>query len=93
MNAQEKKIEVIFCSMDSNLKDYNQYLKEVPWKALEYEDGDVEEILQLYKVRGRTPTLVVLKNGKQVTDCGVREVDSCSDASDYLKLLEKWSSS
>ena len=69
MNESEKQFEVVFCSGDSTIENYEEYLSEMPWLALPHKDPRLKNIGKTFKVKG-VPRLIVLnaKNGDVIHD-------------------------
>ena len=60
---------MVFCSGDSSLEDYTEYLSEMPWLALPHKDPRLKSIGKTFKVKG-VPRLIVLnaKSGEVIND-------------------------
>jgi len=77
--------EVVFVSSDRDQKQFDEYLGEMPWKALPYSDRDTKAALsKKYKVRG-IPTFVVVdaKTGETITTEGREAVGSDPDGESF----------
>jgi len=69
--AAGKKFEIIFVSSDRDQSSFDEYFKEMPWKALAYSKRDLkEELSGMYGVEG-IPSLVLLNvDGSEITRSG-----------------------
>jgi nucleoredoxin len=76
--------EVVFVSSDKSAGQFNEYMGEMPWKALPFDDRARKSTLSsLYGVRG-IPTLVLVDaQGKLITDQGRREVSTDPEGADF----------
>lgn len=65
--AEEKNFEVIFSSWDRTPAQFNEYLSEMPWKAIPYSNEKVRDaVTEVFSVNG-IPSLTILDNtGAQV---------------------------
>jgi nucleoredoxin len=71
VKAEDKDFEVVFVSSDRDQAGFDEYFKEMPWKAIPFKDaaerGSIEE---KYGVEG-IPALVVLQDGKMCNPSAV----------------------
>ncbi|KAL5018726.1 hypothetical protein ScPMuIL_004448 [Solemya velum] len=60
VKAAGKEFEIVFISSDRDTKSFEGYFKEMPWKALPFDDREKkEELSEKYGVRG-IPTFIIL---------------------------------
>ena len=64
-------MEIVFVSSDKDEKAFNEYIKEMPWKAIPFSDRERKNKLSnKFKVNG-IPTFVILDvDGSLITDGG-----------------------
>lgn len=68
-----KDFEVVFVSMDESEEKFKEYLGEMPWLALPYDDKQTRSLLMTeLEVRG-LPSLVILDEDRQVITAKGRE--------------------
>ncbi|CAF1529737.1 unnamed protein product [Rotaria magnacalcarata] len=81
------KLDVVFISYDQDQNSFDEYFKDMPWKALPFSDRACSKALgEKFEVSG-IPCLVVLTPaGDVLTVDGVEEVNSASD-----EALRLWS--
>ncbi|CAF1118739.1 unnamed protein product [Rotaria sordida] len=86
-NEFKNKLEIVFVSSDEDQATFDEYFKEMPWKALPYSDRDRSiELGEKFNIEG-IPTLVILSpTCEKITSDGVEEVRAASN-----KALEEWS--
>ncbi|CAF0994942.1 unnamed protein product, partial [Didymodactylos carnosus] len=71
----DASFDVVFVSSDEDQSSFDEYYKEMPWKAIPYEDRTLAEKLeQKYQIQ-RIPSLIILKtDGTILTEDGVTEL-------------------
>lgn len=80
-----KKFDVIFVSSDNNQKAFDDYLSEMPWKALPYSDrARKAKLSKKFKVQG-IPTVILLdpKTGKVTEKNGRAKISSDPEGKDF----------
>jgi len=84
MVAAGKKWDVVFVSGDKSQSEFDEYLKEQPWKAIPFGDKRKDQLNEMFDVSG-IPTLVVVdpKNGKVITKGGRGMIDSDPEGADF----------
>ncbi|CAF1002245.1 unnamed protein product [Rotaria sp. Silwood1] len=83
----KNKLDIVFVSCDRNQEGFNEYFKEMPWKALPFSDSDYSQKLGEKFNVGGIPCLVVLSPSLEIiTLDGVSEIDGDSN-----EALHKWS--
>jgi thiol-disulfide isomerase/thioredoxin len=60
--------EVVFVSADRTQSDYDQYLKEMPWLALDYNDPRRNTIMNMYQVSGVPRLMIFSPSARLITD-------------------------
>ncbi|CAF3901886.1 unnamed protein product, partial [Rotaria sp. Silwood1] len=86
-NELKDKFDIVFISCDEDQSSFDEYFKEMPWKALPFSDGNSSTILgEKFNVEG-IPALVVLSpTCDKITADGVEEIRVASK-----KALDQWS--
>ncbi|CAF2960869.1 unnamed protein product [Rotaria sp. Silwood2] len=86
-NELKDKFDIVFVSCDEDQASFDEYFKEMPWKALPFSDQDRSKTLgEKFNVEG-IPALVVLSSTcETITSDGVEEIRASSK-----KALEQWS--
>mmetsp|Transcript_7995 Transcript_7995/g.9165 ORF Transcript_7995/g.9165 Transcript_7995/m.9165 type:complete len:165 (-) Transcript_7995:340-834(-) len=60
INEEDKKLEIVFVSSDLEEEAFNQYLSDMPWKAVQFKDAKVKGKLSLkFQIAG-IPTLIFI---------------------------------
>ncbi|CAF4033577.1 unnamed protein product, partial [Rotaria sp. Silwood1] len=88
LNKEVKdKLDIVFISWDEDQAAFDEYFKEMPWKAVPFSDRDRSNTLgEKFNVNG-IPSLVVLSSTcEKITSDGVKEVRAASN-----KALDLWS--
>jgi len=85
VNANEKQIEIIFISCDTEFDQYKEYYHEMPWLSLPYGDTRNDALSEEYECEG-IPYLVILNSdGSLVTKTGTEDVGSSGESA-----IKKW---
>ena len=58
-NKNIKQIEIIFCSEDKTLEEFNEYYNNMPWLSIPFEDNETKENLDLIFRIKSLPTLLI----------------------------------
>lgn len=67
------KIEIIFCSSDSNEDAFKEYYSTMPWLANEYSNKElIEDLKTKFKLKGM-PSLLVFNNKGKLIDKEAQE--------------------
>jgi thiol-disulfide isomerase/thioredoxin len=90
VNADGKRIEIVFCSWDNDEDSFKEYFSEMPWLALNLGNEKINEIANANSVES-IPKLLLVKKGQVVNTEARNEVAACSNSSDYLALINQWS--
>jgi thiol-disulfide isomerase/thioredoxin len=79
--AANLPFEIVFVSADSDVEEFNEYFRTMPWQAVKYSDTETRKRLNaLFEVQG-IPTLVVLDSqGNLITSAGRNDLASRGDA-------------
>lgn len=92
VNENEKVFEVIFCSLDEDEEDFKEYLKKLPFAAIDYNDPKLEDLTAAFEVEG-IPMLVVFDNKGNLIDpegrTAIQGKKKLSPSEQINKWLEK----
>ena len=58
VNSKEKILEIIFCSLDEDEDDFTQYLKKLPFAAIDYTDPKLEDLATAFEIE-TIPVLII----------------------------------
>jgi nucleoredoxin len=74
---ETKNIELVFCSLDNDEKEYNEYTEDMPWLCLPFDAKESKLLASKYEANG-IPHLVVVDgtSGEVITMDGTAEVQS-----------------
>ena len=91
-NSKELNIEIIFCSLDEDEDDFNQYLEKMPFPAIDYTDPKLEDLSAAFEIE-TIPVLIIFdKYGNLIEVNGRAAIQGKDKVSpeDTIKLwLEK----
>jgi nucleoredoxin len=62
-NKDEKQVEVIFVSSDSDEKTFKEYFDSMPWLAVPFGDSRIQQVKMLFNVTGIPCLVLVNKEG------------------------------
>lgn len=69
--AKNESFEIIFVSSDRDEASFGAYFKEMPWKALSFEDRTLKaKLSQTYEIQGIPSLLLFDENGDLVDEDG-----------------------
>ncbi|CAF4514156.1 unnamed protein product, partial [Didymodactylos carnosus] len=84
--AANLPFDIIFLSSDEDQESFNEYYKEMPWKAVPFENRMIKQRLSIYYGIQGIPSLVIIKpSGETLTIKGRRDIDR-----NKLKAIEAW---
>ena len=82
----ENDFEIIFVSNDKDETSFNNYLKKMPWYAIDFKERDALMLLSyLYPSKGIPHLVVVNQNGYAIDNKGVEKVSK-----DPIGCLNAW---
>ena len=75
INLEEKKIEILFLSVDPNEEGFLEHYTTMPWLAIPFNDPRIENIKERFNVTG-IPIFIILETttGKLITLKGRKDV-------------------
>jgi nucleoredoxin len=81
---EEKDFEIVFVSLDRDESSFNEYLSEMPWSAIPYDNSaERTELAEKFGVQG-IPSLIVMDEDRNViTDSGVGRVYSDASGEEF----------
>lgn len=89
INQDKKNLEIVFASLDSDLKEYTQFVKEMPWcyLPLSHHASDLQSFLDVQSI----PCLIIFDNNGFVVDySGIASIKKWGyKALDYWKEQKK----
>ncbi|KAI6655170.1 Nucleoredoxin [Oopsacas minuta] len=71
VNKNEKKLEIIFFSLDRNLDEYNQYFATLPFKGLPFDVKKTKKMARRFFISG-IPALVMMNDKMEVLNLNAR---------------------
>jgi nucleoredoxin len=84
MKTANKNLEIIFVSSDNSDEEYKEYLDEMPWYAIPYDDKRKDKLDKLFEISG-IPSLIILEGatGKVITENGRSMVSADPKGEDF----------
>lgn len=75
--AFEGKLDIIFVSSDRDQKQFSEYLAEMPWKALHFDERGVKgQLSKLFDVQGIPSLVFISRDGEVISKNGREKVES-----------------
>lgn len=56
---EDKKFEIIFCSWDNSLFEYDNFIKRMPWYMIPYEDEKIRNELKIKYHVTKIPAVII----------------------------------
>ena len=84
-NANEKKIEIVWLTLDRDENSWREYYQQMPWLAVPFGDGRSRSIAQKMGVRGIPALYIVSKEETVLRRGGVQDVYTKNE-----KAIEGW---
>ena len=88
-NKDEKKIEIIFCSLDEDEEDFKQYLQKLPFPAIDYNDSLLEDLSSAFEVE-TIPVLIIFDNNGHLIEVNGRSAIQGKDKVSPEETIKKW---
>ena len=81
---EEKNLEVVFCSLDSDKDEYEAYSGKMPWLSMPFDAKETEVMAKKYNAQG-IPHLVIVdgKTGEVISEDGTDGVRSDPDGEKF----------
>ena len=70
-NKDQTNIEIIFCSLDEDEDDFSQYLKKLPFSAIDYSDPKLEDLSTAFEIE-TIPVFIVFDKFGNLIDVNGR---------------------
>ena len=70
-NKDAVNIEVIFCSLDEDEEDFNQYITKLPFPAIDYSDPKLEDLSTAFEIE-TIPVLIIFDKFGNLIDVNGR---------------------
>ena len=70
-NNDKLNIEIIFCSLDEDEEDFNQYLQKLPFPAIDYSDPNLEDLTSSFEIE-TIPVFIIFDNNGNLIDANAR---------------------
>jgi thiol-disulfide isomerase/thioredoxin len=86
IKAQNKNMEIIFCSADHDEDGFLSYYASMPWLAVEFEDPKREQFMGLFKVSGIPRLCILSPTGRIIEDNAAGRSLTMSDVDNWLKI-------
>lgn len=74
-----ENFEVIFISLDSDEKEFNDYFSKMPWKSLPFDNEKSEKLSEFFSVQGIPSLVLVDYEGNLLTSKGKELIQNNSD--------------
>jgi hypothetical protein len=83
LTNQRDDLELLFCSFDHSEEEYFEYVEDMPWKCIPYDQKEIRTRLGMkYKAQG-IPHLVVLDDTGVITLEGTTELQLDSNGTNF----------
>lgn len=84
-NSKEKRLEIIWASLDQEEEGFKSYFEKMPWPAYRFQDPKILELKEKFEIKGIPKLLVLDSKGRQITKEGRAEIKT-----DPEGCLERW---
>ena len=74
-NEKEKKVEIIYCSLDESQEDFDEYYSKMPWLSLSYDDENLEKMGNDFSIEGVPVFFIFTGKGKLVDIHGKKIIE------------------
>jgi nucleoredoxin len=86
VNLEEKRLEIIYVGLDKVKKDYETFVRSMPWLGLPFADDKISGLKEFYDIRA-IPKLLLLENrGEEVKNNCREDVHSMKED----EAFDKW---
>lgn len=86
VNLEEKRLEIIYVGLDKVKKDYETFVRSMPWLGLPFADEKISGLKEFYDIRA-IPKLLLLDNrGEEVKNNCREDVHSMKED----EAFDKW---
>ena len=87
VNAEGKKLEIVWVSSDDDQEEFEDYHEEMPWLAMEFEsdEADRDEVSEQFGISSIPTLLVMNKDGTVKIPTGKNDVENLG-----VDCFEQW---
>ena len=89
VNADKKILEIIFCSVDEDISDYNQYLKIVPFPAIDFSDPKLEDLSTAFEIE-TIPVFIIFDKYGNLIELNGRIALQGKDKKSPEETIKNW---
>ena len=75
INQNEKKFEIIYCSLDESEEDYNEYYNKMPWLSLSFDSEFLEKMGNDFDIQGVPLFYIFTGKGKLIDEYGKKKIE------------------
>ena len=88
-NNDKINIEIIFCSLDEDEDDFNQYLQKLPFAAIDYSDPKLEDLTSAFEIE-TIPVLIVFDKFGNLIDVNGRMAIQGKNKVSPQETISRW---
>ena len=88
-NNDKLNIEIIFCSLDEDENDFNQFYKNSPFFAIEYSDPKLKELSTAFEIEV-IPVFIVFDKYGNLIDLNGRKAIQGKNKINPEEAIKKW---
>ena len=88
-NSDKLNIEIIFCSLDEDEDDFNQYLQKLPFPAIDYSDPKLEDLTSAFEIE-TIPVLIIFDNNGNLIDANGRTAIQDKNKTTPDETIKAW---
>ena len=88
-NNDKINIEIIFCSLDEDEDDFNQYLQKLPFAAIDYSDPKLEDLTSAFEIE-TIPVLIIFDNNGNLIDVNGRTAIQGKNKTTPDETIKSW---
>ena len=88
-NSDKLNIEIIFCSLDEDEEDFKQYLKKLPFPAIDYSDTKLEDLTTAFEIE-TIPVLIVFDKYGNLIEVNGRSAIQGKNKLSPEKAIKAW---
>ena len=89
VNEDNKIIEIVFCSLDEDINDYSQYLKILPFPAIDFSDPKLEDLSTAFEIETIPVFMIFDKYGNLIETNGRMALQGKTKKSPE-EIIKKW---
>ena len=88
-NKDTLNIEVIFCSLDEDEDDFNQFIQKIPFPAIDYSDPELEDLSTAFEIEA-IPVLIVFDKFGNLIDVNGRMAIQGKNKVSPQETISRW---